>query len=176
MQSTKHLFLTLVAGLLLTLLPNQAHAQAEVMDVQALDATADAWVYYSLRENREVDLEEDGEDAWDLAFMSVQIRVNGTAQVVEQAFDEVAEAPEEGYRKDTPDGTAIPGGSGQGWYVYDMDTHVIAPVPNRTIVVKTAAGTYAKVEIKDFYLPGFNEPRFYTFRFAHQADGTRAFQ
>lgn len=155
-------------------------APSETQTVPNINASGDDYVYYSLRENRPVDAAEAEGGAWDIAFQSTNIRVNGSVQLVETPFDALLTAPEDGYLRDEAARLAIPGGSGNGWYFYDAGTHKIMPVPGRTLVLKTAAGTYAKVEILSYYfmnLPAGSDaatdPRYYTFRYAHQPDGSR---
>ena len=155
-------------------------APPEAQTVMNIDASGGEFVYYSLRDNRPVAASEADGAAWDIAFQSTNIRVNGGAQLVGQPFEAVVLAPEEGYRRDEADSPAIPGGSGNGWYLYDSSVHLVMPIPNRTLVLKTAAGAYAKVEILSFNrmnpATGSDEggdPRFYTFRYAYQPDGSR---
>ncbi len=155
----------------------QSGAPPDIQTVANIDASGDAYVYYSLRENRPVET-EDG--AWDIAFQNTNIRVNGSVQLVETPFEAVVTAPEDGYQRDEAARAAIPGGSGNGWYLYDSGSHKIMPIPGRTLILKTAAETYAKLEILSYYfmdLPSGSDeggdPRYYTFRFAHQTDGSR---
>ena len=152
----------------------------EPQTVMNIDASGDDYVYYSLRDNRPVEASEAAGEAWDIAFQSTNIRVNGSVQLVETSFEAVVTAPEEGYVSDEPDRAAIPGGSGNGWYLYDSSVHLVMPIPNRTLVLKTAAGLYAKVEILSFNWmdpttgsDDGGDPRFYTFRYAYQTDGSR---
>ncbi len=151
-------------------------APPEPQTVANIDASGDDYVYYSLRENRPVEAAE----VWDIAFQSTNIRINGSMQLVETPFDSVRIAPEAGYQRDDSGQTMLPGGSGNGWYLYDSGSHKLTPIPRRTIVLKTAAETYAKVEILSYYfmsLPAGSDaggdPRYYTFRYAHQPDGSR---
>jgi len=106
--------------------------------------------------------------------------VNAEAQLIDQSFETIASAPEKGYLKDdAATGTAIPAGTGTGWFDYDSSTHIISAISERTIVIRTPANTYAKVEILSYYegqMPEFGTPRFYTFQFVHQADGSRKFR
>ena len=154
----------------------EAAAQQTVTVVENLDVTGETFVYYSLRENKVVDPEEAEEDAWDIAFQSTNIRINASGQLVDKAFDALKEAPEAGY----VDGEkVVPGGSGNGWYLYEPSIHAVMPIPDRLIVLKTPAGTYAKLEILSFYLNGTDpdkateQPRYFAFRFVHQPDGSR---
>jgi hypothetical protein len=59
---------------------------------------------------------------------------------------------------------------------------VITTIPGRLIIVRTATGKYAKVEITSYYkdspaTPDVNSvPRYYNFRFGYQADGSKTFK
>jgi hypothetical protein len=82
---------------------------------------------------------------------------------------------------------AIPTGSNKGWYVLDFVTNILSPIPGRVMVIRTANGKYAKVEILNYYKGGVNpaanatdaekssKQRFYTFRFTYQSNGTKNF-
>ncbi len=135
---------------------------------------------------------------WDLGFRATTIIVNGATsgpgttqvQLVNGIFDELAEAPVDGYLSDNdpspiagaPNANlAIPTGSGQGWYTYDGAAMVNKPTAGKIIVVKTSGGRYAKVEILSYYkdappTPTFNnEARYYTFRYVYQPNESRKF-
>jgi len=145
--------------------------------VDELDASQ-GLVHYSLRTNQVVPDSLADTDAWDIAFQGTSITVNGQAQIVDVAFDALVEAPEEGYHADEEENPAIPSGNGEGWYLYDSTTHVVTAVPARTIVLKTPEDTYAKVEIVSYYdgqIPGVGAPRYFTFQYVHQPDGSRQF-
>ncbi|GIV61403.1 MAG: hypothetical protein KatS3mg044_0269 [Rhodothermaceae bacterium] len=151
-----------------------AMAQPIEKRVENLDVTADGWVYFSLRENGPVVVVNEADDDWDLAFNSVEVRVNGTAQYVDEAFDALDEAPTGGYE------ATLPTGSGKAWYLYQFDTHTIVPIPDRVLVLRTRDGKYAKVQFLSFYRDSpdgtpVGPPRYYTFRYVIQPDGTRSF-
>ena len=173
----------LIPGLMLTLLPlpgRTSQAQdPQPITVENLDATEDG-AYFSLRENRVIPSDEVTDANWDLRFQGTVISVNGRARLVDRAFDLVERAPEEGYKSDDPStGPAVPAANHEGWYDYDPTSHLVMPVPDRTIAVMTPDSTYAKVEILSYYenmVPDLGSPRFYTFRFVHQPDGTREFR
>lgn len=164
------------------------------------------YTFFSLRTGEIVlsydspDRSDSASTTWDLAFQGTNILINGgtsgpgqgAAVVLEVPFDEVPEAPEdEAFRVDgvdeCPNGIqrAICPGSGNGWYNYDPTTHIITPIPGRTIVVRTADGRYAKVRILSYYKgapePGSIDPethpsRYYTFEYVFQPDGSRRLQ
>lgn len=131
---------------------------------------------------------------WDIGFRGTTIILNGgtsgpgsaQAQVVTGIFDEVNEAPETGYTSDNGTTYAIPTGSGNGWYSATgggpSSPTIITPIAGRVIVVKTATGRYAKLEILSYYKdapasPTGSEPaRYYTFRFVYQPNDSRKFE
>lgn len=140
---------------------------------------------------------------WDIGLKGTTIIFNGgtsgpgaaSAQILKQPFDEVVEAPVEGYISDggnttcpeiqTPAGPrpgstlAVCTGSGNGWYNYDSSAGLISPTPGRTIVLKTATGNYASIRILSYYQGNPNPPnasapsRHYTFEYILQTDGSR---
>lgn len=135
---------------------------------------------------------------WDLGFNGTTIIVNsatsgpGTtqAQIVNGIFDELMEAPADGYKSDNdpapiagaPNANlAIPTGSGQGWYTYDGAAQVNRPTAGKVIVVKTSDGRFAKMEIISYYKDAPANPtssnlaRYYTFRYVYQPNDTRSF-
>lgn len=156
--------------------------------------------YYSLTENRLLTEADSNTTRWDLAFQGTNIYINsgvsgpGTAvaQIIEIPFEELVEAPAQGYVSDTENSLAIPAGSGNGWYNYSGENparlRVVDPIPGRTIVLRTNQETYAKVEILSYYegRPDTNteeflnletrpRERFYSFQFVIQPDGSRNF-
>ena len=112
----------------------------------------------------------------------------GEAQVVTGSFDALSAAPESGYQSDSDTETAIPAGSGNGWYTYTgqdgTPPNIILPIPGRVIVLRTADGNYAKLEIMSYYRgnPDTSSASFsgeggrhYTFQYVVQPSGSRAF-
>ena len=96
------------------------------------------------------------------------------------AFEEVMEAPAEGYATDSEAGNAIPTGSGNGWYNYNGQLNLITPIPGRVLVIKTADARYAKIRIISYYEGAPDTPdstqdtaRYYTFEYVFQPDGSR---
>jgi hypothetical protein len=153
--------------------------KSEIVVVKDLNANTKPYVYFSLATGKDVAANEAKTDKWDIAFSKTTIAVNGGtsgpgqggAQVLEKAFDQVAEAPKDGYKTDGESGSAIPGGSGNSWYKYDMSVHAILPVVGRTILVKTAAGKFAKLEIISYYKGApeevpTEESSYFTFRYS----------
>lgn len=125
---------------------------------------------------------------WDLAFSSTTIYTNsgssgpgsGGALVLKGVnFEDVLEAPSNGYKIDSAGAPAIPTGSGNGWYNYNFSANVISPIPGVVLVIRTGDGKYAKVQILSYYKgapenPASSDiPRFYTIKYFYQPDGSR---
>ncbi|MCS7017703.1 MAG: HmuY family protein [Cytophagales bacterium] len=146
---------------------------------------------YSLRENRIVANSDSATNKWDIGLRGTTLIVNGGAIRSGQGgafiftglFDELKEIPATAtFRTDqSPSDLAIPNASGQGWYNYNSQTHLITPIPGRVIVLRTGDGKFAKVEILSYYKgapaapTSTSESRHYTFRFSFQPDGSRKF-
>lgn len=139
---------------------------------------------------------------WDLAFRATTILVNGGtsgsgkggAQVLTGIFGDIATAPTDGYRQDNDSGglspapapntnLAIPTGSGNAWYVATGgglgSPSVITATAGKVLLIRTADGKYAKMEILSYYKgapaavnPLTDAARYYTFQYVYQADGS----
>lgn len=150
----------------------------EAKEVQ-LDATGD-WKYFSLK-NGEVTPATPADDlTWDIAFKGYYVKLNGgtsgkgKAEVVKVEgtnFAEIVEAPKAGFAKDAqgkisqgnyPNITKVDasfsqymsGGFGTKTGIIGLDPtkapKVFTPT-NYIYVLKTADGTYAKVQVTDYY-------------------------
>ncbi|SIN78929.1 HmuY family protein [Chitinophaga niabensis] len=153
-------------------------------NIDADVAGTNKFTLFSLAENKVIPNSDSATTKWDIGFRATTIIVNGgtsgpgngAAQVLAGVYNDLNTAPEAGY---VTDGTtkAI-----TGWYNYNMETHVISPVTGKFIVLKTATGKYAKLEITSYYKDAPAAPsvtsvsRFYHFRFVLQANGTRNFK
>jgi len=117
--------------------------------------------------------------AWDIAFRSTDVIVNGgengpgdgAAYVAESAFQEVTDVATDSLVNDAV----------EDWYTYNANgNHTVQPTPGRTIVVRTADGeSYAKIRIQSYYEGAPDNPaesdaasRHYTFEYMLQDDGT----
>ena len=174
--------------------PEPKDTVLEVNTVEDLMADGQ-FAFYNLEEGVIVSSADSASTKWDLAFRNTSILVNGgtsgpgqgAAQVVEGIFEELEEAPADGYQTDTEEGPAI-----QGWYTYTSDTatpfHAVLTEPGKVIMLKTANGKYAKVEILSYYKGNPDtstaefadtdtraDDRYYTFRYIIQPDGSRSF-
>ncbi|MCC5936858.1 MAG: HmuY family protein [Lunatimonas sp.] len=146
--------------------------------------------YFSLENNQ---LVESQGGNWDIGFKGTTIIVNsgvsgsGSAQgtVATGIFDEMDAIPASAtFVSDGSEGLAIPTGSGNGWYNYNFQTHIVSPIPGRVLLIKTNAGNYAKIEILSYYennpplseVNGLSTPSpYYTFRYVLQPNGSTFF-
>ena len=155
---------------------------------------AGKYSFFSLETKQWIPNSDSATTKWDLAFSGTTIRVNnltsgpgtGGAFVFVGTFDALTSVPVDSvFRVDNhPTSYAIVKGSGKGWYTYDGINNLLTPTPGRVLVVKTASGKYAKVEILNFYKGGVTpsatatdavkiyEQRYYSFRFTYQGNGT----
>lgn len=156
-----------------------------VANVDADAGKKDLFTFYSLADGKVVPNSDSASTKWDIGFKATTMIVNGgnsgpgkgEAQVITGVYNNLLEAPEAGYKSDAAATKAI-----TGWYSYNMTTHIITPVVGAIIVLKTASGKYAKLEVSNYYkdapaTPDVNSlSRFYSFRYVLQADGTRNFK
>ena len=147
------------------------------------------YTFFSLKDNLIIPFSDSASLKWDIGFNATTIITNGGSSGIGAAglqlytglFDQLTEAPVNGYSQDSKGGYAIATGSGNGWYNYNSTTHVISSIPGRVLVVKGADNTYSKIEIFSYYKDAPAAPtsdnisRYYTFRYARQSDGTRKF-
>jgi HmuY protein len=131
---------------------------------------------------------------WDIGFRRTTIILNGGtsgpgnagALILSQLFDEVKEAPADGYLTDNkatnPATFALPSGSGRSWYTYDAGANVIKPTAGRVLIIRTADGKYAKVEMLSYYKGNKSAPTsedlpaYYSFRYVYQPNDSKSFQ
>ena len=154
------------------------------------------YAFFNFRNNTWVPNTDSASTNWDLAFSGTTIRINGGtsgtgaggAFVWVGAFDNLATVPADSvFKTDNYPSYAITKGSGKGWYSYDGATNLLTPIPGRVLVIKTADGKYAKVEILNYYRGGATpsasatdeikttEQRYYTFRYTFQSSGSTTF-
>ena len=171
-----------------------------VTDINANPADNGGYsLYFNLTTGTTVPATDSATTKWDIAFKTTTIKVNSgtsgpataSAQIVAAGFDDLTEAPADGYATDGAAGFAIPSGSGSGWYNYtgaatSGPQHAILPIAGKSIVVKTANGKYAKIQIVSYYKGNPNTSTaefadltkrplggYYTIRYMIQADGSR---
>ncbi|MCS3797605.1 HmuY family protein [Niastella sp. OAS944] len=135
---------------------------------------------------------------WDLAFTgpyNSEVYVNyggykynpgyngpgvGAVIQIDKSYDQVTEAPSPA-EFDAASMTKIgwDSGSGTGWFFYSMDNHIAVPIKNRTFVIRTAGGKFAKLELINVYKGNppvvtdlFWPAPYFTFRYFVQQDGS----
>jgi hypothetical protein len=172
--------------------PVQSHLDVHtVRDLAADTANAGVYTFFSLRDSVVLMGADTATGKWDIAFAATRIRTNsgasgpgqgGAIVLTNTDFDTLAQVPTSGYATDTTlTQTAIQNGSDRSWYHYDFTTNIISPIAGRVLVIRTADGRYAKVQILNYYLgapaaPGASgRSRFFTFRYVFQPDGSARF-
>ncbi len=154
--------------------------------------------YYSLVDNKVIAAADAASTKWDVAFTATKVLVNsgtsgpglGGAFVFKGLFDDLKTIPTDStFATDNSNASsfAIPWGSGKGWYTYDGLTTLVNPIAGRVLVIRTAAGKFAKIEIINYYKGGvtlfstaadidkLTKQRYYTFRYAYQPNGSTTF-
>ena len=168
------------------------------LGVDGRPKSAGTTTYYSLVDNKEIPSADAASTKWDIAFSSTKILVNsgtsgpgiGGAFVYVGLFDALKTIPaDSNFATDNANAAsfAIPLGSGKAWYTYDGMTTLVSPIAGRVLVIRTATGKFAKVEIISYYKGGVTLPasasvndklfkqRYYTFRYAYQPNGSKTF-
>jgi hypothetical protein len=153
--------------------------------------------YYSLVDNKIVAKTDSATTKWDVGFSSTKILVNsgtsgpgtGGAFIFKGLFDALKTIPaDSNFATDNSKASqyAIPQ-TGQTWFIYDEINRLITPEAGRVLVIRTALGKYAKIEILNYYKGGItpattasdseksSKQRYYTFRYAYQPNGSKAF-
>lgn len=163
----------------------------DVVEVKDLPALGPGLTYFRFSDSTIVFGADTLTDKWDIAFLRTTIYTNsgasgpgkGGAIVLKNTdFFALKEAPTEGYQVDTQSSPAIPLGSGNGWYNYNPQTHLISPIPGVVLVIRTGDGKYAKVQIISYYKGAPENPtqasesKYYTFRYVYQPNGSNKFE
>ncbi|RFS24794.1 hypothetical protein DVR12_06260 [Chitinophaga silvatica] len=105
----------------------------------------------------------------------------GNLVIVDKPFDQVTSAPADTeFENNGLAGVGWDNGNGLGWFFYSLNNHICVPVRNRTYVLKTATGNYAKLELLNIYKGNppvvtdlFWPAPYLTFRYYVQTDGSR---
>jgi hypothetical protein len=158
---------------------------------------AGKYTFFSLENNAVVPSSDSATNKWDIAFRGTSVITNsgnsgpgnGGGFVFTGLFDDLKTIPADSTFKtdNAPSSYAITSGSNKGWYIYNFTVNLITPIPGRVLVIRTATGKYAKVEILNYYKGGvtpaasasddekLKKQRFFTFRFLFQPDGSKVF-
>lgn len=140
------------------------------------------------------------ETDWDIAFRGTTIIVNGgkasgiaeepkrtgkaAAYLAKGTFESINQISEDLFKQDSKEGgLAIKTGSGNGWYNYNSNTHIIEPIPGKVLVFKTFDGKYAKIEILSYYKDAPDKitketpSQYYSFNYEYQkTEGVASFK
>jgi hypothetical protein len=157
---------------------------------------AGKYTFYSLEKNAIVPNTDSASTKWDVAFLATKILINGGtsgtglggAFVYTGLYDSLKTISADSvFKTDNAPVYAITTGSGKGWYTYDPINNIITPLAGRVLVIRTASGKYAKIEITCYYKGGTtlattasdadkaSKQRYYTFRYSYQSNGTKTF-
>jgi len=188
---------TVVAPLTATTVKDLAADTIIGMTAQGQPYGAGKYTFYSLEKNSIIANTDSATTKWDLAFNGTKILTNsgtsgtglGGAFVQIGLFDDLKTISADSVFKtdNAPASYAVTYGSGKGWYTYDPINNLITPLAGRVLVIRTATGKYAKVEIIAYYKGGATLPttatdaeklskqRYYTFRYIFQPNGTKTF-
>lgn len=148
--------------------PFIAHAEEDGPNTTTVvTACTDArWVGLDLDSGAESVLPEPPPtEGWDLAFQRYHVKSNGgvsgsggvrVAPLTDVAFEDVTEAPSEGWLEDVADSDLdghddyVISGQDLSWWEYDLQTHVIS-MTGVVWVVETTEGRHFKLEFLDYY-------------------------
>jgi hypothetical protein len=135
---------------------------------------------------------------WDLAFTgpyNSEVYINyggykynpgyngpgkGAVIQIDKPFDQVNTAPSPAeFDAATMTKIGWDAGNGTGWFFYSLDNHIAVPIKNRTFVLRTATGKFAKLELLNVYKGNppvvtdlFWPAPYLTFRYFVQEDGS----
>jgi len=188
---------TILAPLTATVVKDLAADTVLGIASNGMPYSAGKYTFYSLEKNAIVPNTDSASTKWDIALYSTKILTNagtsgtgmGGAFVYTGLFDDLKTIPTDSVFKtdNAPASYAVPYGSGKGWYTYDQATSLVTPLAGRVLVIRTASGKYAKIEIMNYYKGGVTLPltasaadklskqRYYTFRFIFQSNGSKTF-
>lgn len=105
----------------------------------------------------------------------------GRMVIVEKPYDQVNTAPsDEEFTSKGIAGVGWDSGSGYGWYFYSLSNHIAVPIRNRTFIVRTATGKFAKLALLNIYKGNppvvtdlFWPAPYISFKYFVQEDGSR---
>ena len=169
--------------------------------ITGMPVSAGKYTFYSLERGEMVANSDSASAKWDVAFAGTTILTNaGTSYsngigggfvykgVLYDTLTTIS--ADSVFRTDntsaSPKTYAITTGNTRGWYNYDFATSLVTPLAGRVLVIKTASGKYAKMEILNYYKGGITpvtgteaeklaKQRYYKFRYKFQPNGTKTF-
>ncbi len=173
--------------------PTSGVRAVTIYDLPADTGKKGIFTFFRFSDSTIVSNSDSNSTKWDIGFAGTTIITNsgvrgpgnGGAIVLRNVdFNSVRFAPDSGYRiEKSLQELAIPTGSGNGWYTYDPATHIVAPIPGVVLIIRTADGKYAKMQIISYWKgnpnpidPFTHKERFYTFRYVYQPNGSKSFE
>ena len=157
---------------------------------------ANKFTFFSIENNKLIPSSDSATTNWDIAFKGTTILTNagtsgpgngGGFVQIGTVDDLAAVSVDSVFKTDAAPVYAIRTGSGKGWYNYDGASNLVTALPGRVLVIRTASGKYAKLEITNYYKKGItpaasatdaeklSSQRYYGFRYTFQANGTKTF-
>ena len=154
------------------------------------------FTFFSLVDGKIIPNSDSASTKWDIGFRGTTIITNngtsgpgvGGAFVQVGLFTNINSVSNDSTIKtDNAPSFAITTGSNRGWYIYDGAKNLVTPIPGRVLIIRTATGKYAKLEINNYYKGGVTldasasdftkttQQRYYTFRYTYQANGSKNF-
>ncbi|MGA2296663.1 MAG: HmuY family protein [FCB group bacterium] len=162
-----------------------------VTDLPADTAAKGNFTFFSFKNNAIVQRTDSNTAKWDIAFAATKIITNdgvrgpglgGAIVLMNTDFTSLKKAPDTTYATEQSlTQTAIMTGSGNGWYNYDPNAHIISPIPGNVLIIKCADGKFAKLVILSYYkgapavITDSSISKYYKFQFGYQGDGTKNF-
>ncbi|MFN8280199.1 MAG: HmuY family protein [Saprospiraceae bacterium] len=146
------------------------------------------FTFFRLSDSAIVDHADSATSKWDIGFRANKIIINSGISGPGQAgafiynglFSDLKSVPADSvFKTDTNTALAI----GSSWSTYNPATMIVSPTPGKVLVLRTADGKYAKMEILSYYKNApvspnafQDEARYYTYRYSYQADGSKKFE
>gem|GEM_PF-1998914 len=108
-------------------------------------------IYFSLQKNAEAKADGD----WDIAFTGLantlivsNSKVGTWMKVLNVDYDKIDRKPSLSYSEAESGNIA---NYENGWYTYDVQTHVVEPIKGKTIFLRTGNGKYYKIKMISIY-------------------------
>lgn len=111
-------------------------------------------MYFSFTTNAKANISDSAEQrtlTWDLAFagpFNVEICVNCRDNSFNPGYGRTGQGADS---TGSVGLTGYPSAGRLGWYNYNQTTHILTPIPDITLIIRTAAGKYAKLAMVSLY-------------------------
>lgn len=168
-------------------LPADPGTGFDPMTGQPLGVT-NAFTLFSLADSSVVSNADSVSLKWDIGFRGSKIILNsgtsgiGTAGgfIYSGLFNDVVKVPADStFRMDASPTLAI----GSAWSTYNPASMILNATPGKVLIIRTANNKYAKMEILSYYKGSpanpnamTDLPRYYTFRYVLQTNGSTEFK